>query len=335
MISGMRFLVRLFPIAGWLFLSISPSFAVQTASPSLLCAALLEGKSSCKIEHCPTNFENYTPKQLLPFENAIKAINRALSPHFDIPGLVRIEINNLQGAVLHDYARTISVGIKSVGSTGRPSTQTSLAILAHEYGHLLLRENEAAGISFRKIDYYLRERSSLAWKIRAGSKQAENELNRLDEKNVRFVALGKSLKREFGDEYELPPLLEAYDELFADAISLLFTKNPKAISSYCLNFNEKTALFRDFSHDPDLRSVNKYYLHGYFSKVRYLFWEKYFSNPKFVHFRPQLTRALFDAIIADFNKRIDSGQVELGTVKDDNQRLQNELRSQIGLILGK
>ena len=252
-------------------------------------------------------------KELLPFKNTVDSINGFLG-ELTAPQNISINVHRViedPGARPHEGL--LKIGLQLGRELGPSRTYTknptfSQAILAHEYGHLIFREN------FIRIEPKMREAEAvfpqtLEPRKKVDTLDAELDLLRKqlptlswDEKSVvwkRMHELETEKNQLIAQVMELMQIptklnerLDPYDEFFADVVAVLQTENPSAVSE-ATKFTilqqkvgkPKLLKFSDDSRDFQNKIQRPLYYgkHEYFLTVRAHLWNSYLASQSLLH----------------------------------------------------
>lgn len=268
--------------------------------------------------------DKITEDQISEIKDVIDKTAMMVQPHFRLPREVKLHLE-AEGTMAAGGLDRVAVPFKY----GPKSPRHTHAVIAHEFGHVIwsTTPNSAVAQLLMNLKYHyenkLRDVKDHLPAIKselqnqkvehAKLRRAQIEFRQANEDvpspelHAKIVEVGqyiKALEAKIPVEYTLDRLNEfrfAYEELFADVVSVAMLQNPRAISSvmFPLVKNKNEADNRNFLTPKEVHGWNNDQIHQVFSPTRYALSQNPIAVRLFTENPGRLVRIVYDAMIQD------------------------------------
>jgi hypothetical protein len=338
-------------------------FSIHANAQEMLCQDIFQPESNPYAAQF-IKVGDLNDKEIRPFRQTITNVNSFLG-ELEIPKNVNITVYGIHGnpaASLH--LPEINIGIRyGVSSKKRPQkidTKNPIyseAILAHEYGHLVFREN------YRKLEPQQRNAEEAYFELIASQKESKLIAGKIeilmakassaqgDEK----ISLQKQIQDLFDEETrvqqkglramevvdQVDSVVSPYNEFFADVVAVLHTENSNAISD-AVTFTSKNQMIRGqaqakFSRDSrdfgnNIRHPKEMEAHQLFFMARAYMWSSYLASPSTMkNNKSEVLSAVFIAVAKETSRQLKNDSTTELTWKEANESLISSIEAEMKL----
>ncbi|WP_413587026.1 hypothetical protein [Bdellovibrio sp. HCB274] len=317
--------------------AVAMAWSLSAVAGALLCQAVF----APEVQFRPQD-NGVTPKQVESFREVVNDVNSRLGK-LQAPQNAEILIHSEHNAPFADQIqKSITMGIRYSrtinGKTYQKAPSLALAILAHEYGHLVFAENYlhreplyAEGVSSlekakpfeKKFAELELQKTSLAAQMKtfkeAGKPTPPEIIQRHTAVSTMMARVRDQIQDIKADYRKVTAIKEPYDEFFADVVAVLYSGKADAISksivftrglqaSRLKGQATQTLEQRDFENrrhqNLDTRP------HNFFSATRSAIWNSYLASPSLRNKHSgEILEAVMDAITKEISFKLKNPDV--------------------------